>query len=52
MGPARIEPKGDKAKGILQDMRKIRGDGEWMWVIGRTLAIEMALDAKAGSVGG
>jgi acetoacetate decarboxylase len=35
--------------GILEDMRRIKGDGEWMWVNARILAIEMAVDAKAAS---
>ena len=35
--------------GILEDMRRIKGDGEWMWVNASILAIEMAVDAKATS---
>ncbi len=35
--------------GILEDMRKIRGSGEWMWVNASILAIDMAVDAKAAS---
>jgi hypothetical protein len=35
--------------GILEDMCRIKGDGEWMWVNARILAIEMAVDAKAAT---
>jgi len=35
--------------GILRDMRKIRGDAEWMWVNARILAVDMAVDATAAS---
>jgi acetoacetate decarboxylase len=35
--------------GILEEMRRIKGDAEWMWVNASILAIDMALDAHAAS---
>jgi acetoacetate decarboxylase len=35
--------------GILGDMRRIKGDAEWMWVNASILAIDMSLDAQAAS---
>ena len=38
-----------KPMGILEDLRKIRGEAEWMWVNARILAIDMAVDARAAA---
>ncbi len=35
--------------GILEEMRRIKGDAEWMWLNANILAVEMAVDTKTAS---